>query len=85
MRSRPNSETVNYNDDSVCEFDVSTSSGDKFYDIFENEEEIISKDSIVWVKNNKCFGGDRVNKTPFGDLPEYSNDLNLIWINKKVR
>ena len=44
MRSIPSSESVNENDDSVREFDASTCSGDNFYDIFENEGEIITED-----------------------------------------
>ena len=42
------------------EFDASTFSGDRFYDIFDNEEEIIKKCSIVWVNTNKKFWEGRV-------------------------
>ena len=49
MSSRPSSESINYNDDLVGEFYASTCSGG----IFENTEEIITEDSIVWVNTNK--------------------------------
>ena len=52
MSSRPSSEYVNEKYDLVGEFDASTCSGDNFYDIFENEEEIIAWDSIVWFYTN---------------------------------
>ena len=42
MRSGTSTDSVNCNDDSVSEFDVSTCPVDNFYDIFENEEEIIT-------------------------------------------
>ena len=29
---------------------------DEFYDIYDNEEENITEDSIVWVNTNKPFG-----------------------------
>ena len=56
MGSKPSTDYVNENDDLVGEFEASTCSGDNFYDIFENEEEIITEDSIVWVNNNKKIG-----------------------------
>ena len=40
-------------DDSVSGFHASTCSGDNFYDIFENEEEIITEDSIFCFNTNK--------------------------------
>ena len=41
------------NNDSVSVFDASTCSGDNFYENFENEEEIITEDSIFWINTNK--------------------------------
>ena len=38
------------------EFDASTCSDDTYYDIYDNEEELITEDSIVWVNTNKPFG-----------------------------
>ena len=52
----PSTVSVNGNDDLVSEFYASTCSGDNVYDIFENEDEIITENSIVWVNTNKCFG-----------------------------
>ena len=43
-------------DTDLDEFDASTCSGDRFYDIFYKEEEIITEDSIVWVNNKRSFG-----------------------------
>ena len=40
-------------DYSVSEFDTSTCSGDNFYGIFENEEDIINEGSILWMNTNK--------------------------------
>ena len=56
---------MNNNDDLVSEFDASTYSGDSFYDIFDNEEEIITEGSVVWVKTNKNIWGGRVIKNTF--------------------
>ena len=53
MRSNIGSVYKNY--DSVSGFDASTCSGDNFYDIFENEEVIITEDSIVCVNTNKTI------------------------------
>ena len=45
---------VNDNDDNlVSAFDESTFSGDRVYDIFDNEYENIAEDYIVWVNTNK--------------------------------
>ena len=55
--SRPSSEYLNEKYYSVGEFDLSTCSGDRFYDIFDKEEEIIIEGSIVWLNANKPFGG----------------------------
>ena len=42
MRSVTSTYYVDENDDQVSGFDTSICSGDNFYDIFENEEEIIA-------------------------------------------
>ena len=47
MSSRPSLESLNEKDNLVGEFDPSTCSGEKYHDIFENEEEIITEDSIL--------------------------------------
>ena len=85
MRSRPSSESVNDHDDSINEFDASTCSGDNFYNIFSNEEEIIPEDPIVWINNNKTIWEVRVIKIPFSGLPEDSNYLKLKWNNTKKK
>ena len=54
-----------------------------FYDIFENEEEIITEGSIFWVNTNRTIWEGRVIKTHFSDLPEDAKHLKLIWINIK--
>ena len=73
MSSRTSTYYVNYNDYSVSEFDVSTCPGDNFYDIFENEEEIITEDSIFWVNTRILFWKGRFIKIFFSDSPEDSN------------
>ena len=73
MRSRPSSKSVNDNDDSVGKFYSSIFPGEFFYDIFENEEEIVTEDSIVWINTNKLIWGVSFIKTPFSDLLEDSN------------
>ena len=65
------------------EFDESTCSGDTYYDIFDNEEEIITENSIFWVNTNKTIWEGRVIKIPFSDVPEGAKHLKLIWINTK--
>ena len=55
--SGPSSEYLNEKYNSVDEFYASTCSGDRFYDIFDKEEEIIIEGSIVWLNANKPFGG----------------------------
>ena len=73
MRSGTSTDSVNCNDDSVSEFDVSTCPGDSFYDIFENEEEIITEDSIFWVNTRILFWKGRFIKIFLNDSPEDSN------------
>ena len=55
ISSRPSSEYLNEKDDSVGEFDASTYSDDRLYDIFDKEEEIITKGSMVWFNTNKII------------------------------
>ena len=38
------------------ELDASTCSGDRYYYIFDKDEEIITEGSIVWVNTNTPFG-----------------------------
>ena len=83
MSSRTSSESVYEKDDPVGEFDESTCSEENIYDVFENEEEIISEDSIVWFNTNKTNWKGRFIKIPFIDFLEDSNHLKLIWINIK--
>ena len=53
---RSNKRSLYGYDDLVSGFDAPTCSYDNFYDIFENEDETITEDSIVWVNTNECFG-----------------------------
>ena len=69
ISSRPSSESLNEKDDSVGEFNASTFSGDRLYDIFDKEEEIITEGSIVWVNTNTIIWGGGVIKIPFSDFP----------------
>ena len=41
--------------DLVSSFDASNCSGDNFYDIFGNEEQIITEGSIVWLNTNNTI------------------------------
>ena len=63
----------------LYEFDESTCSGHRYYDIFDKEEEIITEGSIVWLNNNKTIWEGRVIKIPFSDVPEDAKHLKLIW------
>ena len=76
-------ESVNVNDDSIREFDAPTCSGENVYDIFENQDEIITEDSIIWVNTNKTIWEGKVIKIPYSDLLQDYNYMKLIWINKK--
>ena len=51
-------------------FDASTCSGDRFYDIFDKEEEIIPEGSIVWVNINNTISEEEFVKIPFIDVSE---------------
>ena len=53
---RSSTDSVNDDDDLFSEFHVSTCSGENVYGIFENEDRIITEDSIVWVSTNKKIG-----------------------------
>ena len=53
---RSSTDSVNGNEDLVSRFYASTCLSDHVYDIFENEEECITEDSIVWVDINKKIG-----------------------------
>ena len=65
------------------EIDESTCSGDTYYDIYDNEEGIITEDSIVWVNTNKNIWEGMVIKIYFSDVPENAKHLKLIWIDTK--
>ena len=56
---------------------------DEFYDIYDNEDENITEDSIVWVNTNKTIWEGRVIKIPFSKMSEDAKHLKLIWINTK--
>ena len=60
--SRTSSEYLNEKYYSVGEFYFSTCSGDRFYDIFDKEEEIITEGSIFWVNTNKTIWEGKVIK-----------------------
>ena len=77
-----NNEEVGENVD-LDEFDESICYDDKYYDIYDNEEENITEDSIVWVNTNKTIWEERVIKIPFSENSEGAKHLNLIWINTK--
>ena len=65
------------------EFDESTCSGDRYYDIFDKEEYIITEGSMVWVNTNKTVWEGRFIKIPFSDVPEDAKHLKLIRIHTK--
>ena len=54
---------------------------DEFYYIYDNEDENITEDYIVWVNNNKNIWEGRVIKIPFSEISEDVNHLNLLWNN----
>ena len=54
MRSSADSINDN-NDDLVGGFDTSTCSGDSVYDIFDNEDDIITENYTVWFNTNKLI------------------------------
>ena len=72
-KMRSSTGLVNGNDDLVSQFDASTCSGDNVYDFFENEDAIITEDSIVWVNTNKKNWDGMVIKILYSDLPHDSN------------
>ena len=77
-----NNEKVGENVD-LDELDESTCYDDKYYDIYDNEEENITEDSIFWVNTNKTIWEGRVIKIPFSDLPEDAKHLKLIGLIQK--
>ena len=56
---------------------------DEFYDIYDNEDENNTEDSIVQVNTNITIWEGRVVKIPFSEVPEDAKHLKLIWINTK--
>ena len=77
-------DSKNDNDDYLFSgFDAYNCSGDSVYDIFENEDYIITEDLNVWVNANKIIWEGRVIKITYSDLQKYSNYLKLIWIDTK--
>ena len=54
---------------------------DKFYDIYDDLDENITEDSIVWVNTKKTIWEGRVIKIPFIEKSEDAKHLKLIWIN----
>ena len=58
---------------------------DEFYDIYDNEDENITEDSIVWVNTNRTIWEGRFIKMPFSEMSEDAKHLKLIWINTKKR
>ena len=54
---------------------------DEFYDIYDNEDENITEDSIVWVNTNKTIWEGRVIKILFSEVPEDAKHLKLIRMN----
>ena len=68
---RSSTYSINDNNDVVTGFDASIFPGDNFYDIFNNEDEIITKDSIVWVSTNKIIWEWGFIKITYSDLPQY--------------
>ena len=71
---RSSTEYVNDNDDDLISgFDAYTYSGNSAYDIFDNEDGIVTDDLNVWVNTNKNWEGGVI-KIPSGDLSNYSND-----------
>ena len=70
---RSGTDSVNDNDDFFSGFSASTCPGDNVCGIFDNEDEITTEDSIVWVNTNKTIWGGRVVKFPYSDWQKYSN------------
>ena len=53
------------------------------YDIYDDLDEYITEDSIVWVNTKKTIWEGRVIKIPFSKKLEDAKHLKLIWINTK--
>ena len=56
---------------------------DEFYDIYDNEDENVTEDSIVWVNTNRTIWEGRISKIPFSEVKEDAKNLKLIWLNTK--
>ena len=67
----------------VSGFDASNCSDENGYEIFENENAIITEYSIVYVNTNEIFWEGRVIKIPYSDFPKDPNYLKMICINTK--
>ena len=73
---RKNEVSVTNNDDNlVSGFYESACSGDIVCDIFDNEEYIVTENSVVRVNNNKSIWQGKVIKITFSSLPQDSNNL----------
>ena len=81
--TRSSTGSVNGDGDSFSVFDAFTCPGDNVYEIFENEDKIITDGSIFWVNTNNLFWEGRVIKITYRELPQDSNYLKMIWIHTK--
>ena len=61
----------------VSVFDKFTCSGDIVCDIFDNEDNIITGNYIVWVNTNKAIWQGKFIKIPFSDMPHDYSDHEL--------
>ena len=81
---KSSSDSINDNDGYLfSEFYASTCSGDSVYDIFKNEDEIITEYYNVWLNTNKRIRERRFNKIPYSGLPQDTNYLELLCIHTK--
>ena len=74
---------VKDNDYFFSGFDASNFSGDNVYNIFENQDVIITEDSNVQVDTNKNIWERGFVEIPYSDFPQDFNDLKLMWVNQK--
>ena len=71
---KSSSDSINDNGgDLFSEFYASTCSGDSVYDIFKNEDEIITEYYNVWLNTNKRIRERRFIKIPYSGLPQDTN------------
>ena len=54
-----------------------------FYDFYDDVDEHITENSIVWVNTNKTIWEGKVIKILFSEKSEDAKHLKLIWINTK--